>query len=222
IQKASLPRPQVSTDGFKCYPDAMASNFGHRIDYGTIVKRYESEQTGRYSPPTVVSVDQRSEGGVANLKTICTSHVERCNLTIRTFIKRFTRLTIYFSRKLDNLKAAVALHVFHYNFCRVHSSLRTSAMKAKLTDRLWKLEDLFAQAASSTPVLSRRLGLLRRLFSAPSPARCYDRGRKQHPHCGVDGDRQWHTEESSLVRQTISRQDFSKGITTRPGVVSRS
>jgi hypothetical protein len=143
----TVSRPQVSTDGFKCYPDAMASSFGHRVDYGTIVKRYESEQTGRYSQPTVVATERRSEWGVANLKTICTSHVERCNLTIRTFIKRFTRLTVCFSKKLDNLKAAVALHVFHYNFCRVHSSLRsTPAMKAKLTDRLWKLEDLFAAA----------------------------------------------------------------------------
>jgi hypothetical protein len=75
-------------------------------------------------------------------------HVERCNLTIRTFIERFTRRTVCFSKKLDNLKAAVALHVFHYNFCRIHSALRsTPAMKAKLTNRLWKLEDLFAQAA---------------------------------------------------------------------------
>ena len=87
-----------------------------------------------------------SAGGPARLEpeqrfTICTSHVERNNLSIRTFMKRFTRLSLGFSEKLTNLRAAVALHVFHYNFCRIHGSLkRTPAMAAGVTDRLWSLE----------------------------------------------------------------------------------
>jgi hypothetical protein len=86
--------------------------------------------------------------GIDNLKTICTSHIERFNLSLRTFVKRFSRLSLGFSKKLTNLRAAVALHVFRYNFCRIHSSIRcTPAMRANLTDRIWKLDDLFGDAA---------------------------------------------------------------------------
>ncbi len=86
--------------------------------------------------------------GVDNLKTICISHIERFNLSLRTFVKRFARLSLGFSKKLRNLKAAVALHVLHYNFCRIHSSIRcTPATRARLTDRIWKLDDLFGESA---------------------------------------------------------------------------
>ena len=86
--------------------------------------------------------------GVGNPWSISTSRVERNNLTIRSFIKRFTRLSLGFSRKIDNLRAAVALHVFHYNYCRIHSSLkRTPTLAAGVTDQLWNLSDLFGQAA---------------------------------------------------------------------------
>lgn len=106
-------RPQVSTDGFKCYPDAIANSFGHRVDYGTIVKNYAdgSEQSGRYAPPEVVESVRKPMWGIQNLKSICTSHIERFNLSLRTFVKRFSRLSLGFSKKLGNLKAAVALHV---------------------------------------------------------------------------------------------------------------
>ena len=78
--------------------------------------------------------------------SICTSHVERSNLTIRTFMRRFTRLSLGFSKKLENLAAAVALHVAHYNFCRVHGSLEgcTPAMAAGVTDHVWELDELLA------------------------------------------------------------------------------
>jgi hypothetical protein len=80
-----------------------------------------------------------------NLYSISTSHVERNNLTIRTFMKRFTRLSLGFSKKLENLAAAVALHVAHYNFCRIHSTLRTTpAMAAGVTDHVWELDELLA------------------------------------------------------------------------------
>jgi hypothetical protein len=135
----------MSTDGWQAYPDAIASSFGRRVDYGQLIKNYgDQSQEGRYGPPDVVATDRRDIWGIDDVKTICTSHVERCNLTIRTFLKRFTRLSLGFSKKLDNLRAAVALHVFHYNFCRVHGTLkRTPALAAGVTDRLWKLDDLF-------------------------------------------------------------------------------
>ena len=82
-------------------------------------------------------------GGVDDPASICTSHVERNNLTIRTFMRRFTRLSLGFSKKVENLRAAVALHVFHYNFCRIHSRLkRTPAMAAGVTEKPWRLRDL--------------------------------------------------------------------------------
>ena len=80
-----------------------------------------------------------------DLKSICTSHVERNNLTIRTFIKRFARLSLSFSKKLENLAAAVAMHVAYYNFCRIHGSTRvTPAMAAGVTDHVWELSELLA------------------------------------------------------------------------------
>lgn len=140
-------RPQLSTDAWPAYPDAVASSFGRRVDYGQLIKRYgESEQEGRYGPPDVSSVDRRPMWGIKDIFTICTSHVERCNLTIRTFVRRFARLSLSFSKKLDNLKAAFALHVYFYNFCRIHGSLkRTPALAAGVTDRLWSLDDLFGK-----------------------------------------------------------------------------
>ena len=91
---------------------------GTRVAYGQIVKAYNnSEQPGRYGPPTMIDSDRRRVIGVDNLMAICTSHVERNNLTIRTFMKRFTRLSLGFSKKLENLGAAVALHVAYFNYC---------------------------------------------------------------------------------------------------------
>lgn len=142
-------RPQISTDGWAAYPDAIASSFGQRVSYGQLIKTFgESDQPGRYGPPDVVATDRRDLWGVIDVKSICTSHVERNNLTIRTFLKRFTRLSLGFSKKLENLRAAIALHIFHYNFVRIHGSLkRTPALAAGVADRLWKLDDLFGENA---------------------------------------------------------------------------
>lgn len=130
-------RSQISTDGFNPYPRGTGL-------LGIQIKNYSNPDSGRYAPPNLCNSDRRSEWVVQNPWTITTSHVERNNLTIRTFMKRFARLTLGFSKKLPNLRAAVALHTFYYNFCRIHGSLKmTPAMKAGVTDRLWSLEDLF-------------------------------------------------------------------------------
>ena len=140
--------PQMSTDGWQGYPQAIGKAFGEEVDYGQIIKDFaEPVQPGRYGPPTMVASERRIifAGPDLDPRSICTSHVERNNLTIRTFMKRFTRLSLGFSKKLENLAAAVALHVAHYNFCRVHGSLSvTPGKEAKVTKEVWSLDDLLA------------------------------------------------------------------------------
>lgn len=135
---------QVSTDAFPAYPEAVDLAFGPHVDYGQIIKSYRNaEMPGRYAAPEMVGTERREIFGNVPLSEICTSHVERVNLSVRTFVRRFTRLALGFSKKKENLIAAVQLHVAHYNFCRRHSSLRmTPAMAAGVTGTLWSLEDL--------------------------------------------------------------------------------
>jgi IS1 family transposase len=137
--------PQVSSDGFHSYPGGMAQAFGRQVRYGQLIKRYGANpEAGRYSPAGIIGVDRRPMWGALDPMEICTSHVERFNGSTRQWCKRFTRLTYAFSRKLPNLRAAVALHIFHYNFCRIQSRMkRTPAMAAGVTERLWSINDLF-------------------------------------------------------------------------------
>lgn len=124
---------QVSTDGFTPYQTAIRDEFGPTVRHGVLIKNYVNPDVGRYAPPDLVRAERINVRGIRNLATICTSHVERCNLTIRTFVRRFTRLALGFSKKFDNLCAAAALHVGAYNFVRVHQSLSvTPAMVAGL------------------------------------------------------------------------------------------
>jgi IS1 family transposase len=141
-------RPQISTDGWTAYPNAVDLAFAARADYGQIVKQFrESDQPGRYGPPVLTDTERRVIFGRFDLDSICTSHVERSNLSIRTFLRRFTRLALGFSKKLENLAACIALYVAHYNFCRWHGTLnRTPAMAARLTGHQWTLDELLAEA----------------------------------------------------------------------------
>lgn len=142
-------RVQLSSDSFKAYVDAVEQSFGINVDYGQIVKTYEAEPSGagRYSPPHVVSADRIRISGNPIVSRLSTSHVERQNLTMRMQMRRFTRLTNAFSKKLENLKAAVALHFAHYNFVRVHGSLRiTPAMAAGITDHVWEVKEIIELA----------------------------------------------------------------------------
>jgi IS1 family transposase len=142
-------RIQLSSDKLKAYVESVETVFGADIDYGQIVKSYEAEPagSGRYSPPKMVSVEKEYIIGNPDPDRICTSYVERQNLTVRMQIRRFTRLTNAFSKKLENLKAAVALHFCHYNFVRVHSTLRcTPAMQAGITDRVWEIGEILDQS----------------------------------------------------------------------------
>ena len=123
----------------------MEEAFGADADYAQLVKLYEAENPGpgRYSPPRVTEAVSTPMSGNPDPRHISTSYVERQNLTMRMQMRRFTRLTNGFSKKLANLKAAVALHLAWYNFVRIHQTLRvTPGMAAGVTDSLWALEDL--------------------------------------------------------------------------------
>jgi IS1 family transposase len=138
-------RVQISSDALRAYVEATETAFGGDVDYGQLVKIYEAEPTGpgRYSPPNVVKTERSLISGNPSLGKISTSLIERQNLTMRMSMRRFTRLTNAFSKKLENLKAAVSLHFAHYNFVRIHGSLRTTpAMAAGLTNRIWSIEEL--------------------------------------------------------------------------------
>lgn len=144
-------RVQLSSDALDAYVAAAEQAFGADVDYGQIVKVYEAEPMGpgRYSPPQVVDAYRKVIQGGPEQAHISTSFVERQNLTMRMSMRRFTRLINAFSKKVENLRAAVALHFAHYNFVRIHSKLRvTPAMAAGVTDRLWSLEDLVAQTSN--------------------------------------------------------------------------
>ena len=142
-------RVQISTDGLSLYVGAIESAFGSEVDYGQVIKSYEAEAAGpgRYSPPKVTSVEKIVVTGQPDLSVLSTSIVERQNATMRQSIRRMTRLTHAFSKKLRNHKAATALHFAHYNLVRTHGSLRTTpAMAAGVSQTAWSIDDLLSGA----------------------------------------------------------------------------
>jgi len=146
-------RIQLTTDGLRAYLTAVESAFGNDVDYAQLVKLYGSEPAGdgRYAPPRVTETVSTPITGNPDPRHISTSFVERQNLTIRMMCRRFTRLTNAFSKKLANLKAALALHFAYYNFCRIHQTLRvTPAMAAGITDRVWGLQELLSCPSNSS------------------------------------------------------------------------
>jgi hypothetical protein len=144
-------RIQLSTDGLHAYINAVQDAFGDDVDYAQIVKLYgvDPEADHRYSPAKCLGQQVTRITGVPDLAEVGTSHVERQNLTMRMGMRRFTRLTNAFSRKVENLAAAVSLHFMYYNFARPHMSLanpypRTPAMAAGVSDHVWKIEEIVA------------------------------------------------------------------------------
>jgi IS1 family transposase len=139
-------RIQLTTDGHRVYAEAVEGAFGADIDYAMLVKIYgvaNDNPESRYSPATCIGCRTGVLAGSPNPDHISTSFVERQNLSMRMGMRRFTRLTNAFSKKLENHGHMVALHFMHYNFCRVHKTLRvTPAMEAGLTDHVWDIEEL--------------------------------------------------------------------------------
>ena len=140
-------RVQLTTDGLRAYLTAVEDAFAGDIDYAMLVKIYGEDKTTegqrRYSPAECTGADIVKITGNPETKNVSTSYVERQNLTMRMSMRRFTRLTNGFSKKIEDLEYSVALHFMHYNFCRVHKTLRvTPAMEAKITDHVWTLEEI--------------------------------------------------------------------------------
>lgn len=142
-----IGRPQITTDSFHSYMLAVENAFGGDADYAQLNKIYGApdEPETRYSPARCIGADMKVISGNPDPAHVSTSYVERQNLTMRMSMRRFTRLTNGFSKKLDNHGYAVALHFMYYNFCRIHKSLKvTPAMEAGLTDHVWTIEELCA------------------------------------------------------------------------------
>jgi len=138
-------RVQITTDGHRVYVDAIEGVFGYTCDYAQLQKIYGAsmESERQYSPARCIGCDMKVVIGDPDPKHISTSFVERQNLTMRMSMRRFTRLTNAFSKKVDNHRHAVALYFMYYNFCRVHQTLRvTPAMEAGIADHVWTLEEL--------------------------------------------------------------------------------
>ena len=148
LNYATQGRFQLTTDGHATYRDAVSYSLGTRVDYAQLIKVYGKvgeEEEHKYSPPEVVDSTTKVIIGHPDPRRICTSIVERSNLSIRMHVRRLTRLTNGFSKKWGNLKAMLALYFAFYNFCRVHSSIRcTPAMESGLASHVWTLRELLA------------------------------------------------------------------------------
>ncbi len=149
-------RVQLTTDGFRPYLKAVENAFDNEIDYSQLIKIYGApEGSGnekRYSPAKCTGIEKKWVSGDPEPKHISTSYVERQNLNMRMSMRRFTRLTNAFSKKIENHFYAIALHFVHYNFCRVHKSLRvTPAMEAKLAKKPMTIEELVSLAPIEAP-----------------------------------------------------------------------
>jgi len=148
-------RIQLTTDGHKVYINAVEEAFGGDIDYAMLVKQYGNEgapveASCRYSPAECTGAEKRRINGDPDMKHVSTSYVERANLTMRMNMRRFTRLTNAFSKKLENHMHAISLFHMHYNFCRIHKTLRvTPAMEAGLTDHVWDIEEVLMMAETA-------------------------------------------------------------------------
>lgn len=142
-------RIQLTSDGHKVYVEAVEAGFGGNVDYAMLQKIYGVSATAetRYSPAVCVGALKSVVSGNPNPAHVSTSYVERQNLTMRMSMRRFTRLTNGFSKKAENLAHAVSLHFMHYNFARIHKTLRvTPAMAAGVSDHVWSLEEIAALA----------------------------------------------------------------------------
>ncbi len=140
-------RIQLTSDGFTKYKDAVEEAFANTVDYAMLVKVYE--ETGRKK---YLGAKKTVMNGWPDISKVTTAHVERQNLTMRMNIRRFGRKTNAFSKKIENHAHSVALHFMHYNFCRIHRSLRvTPAMEAGITDHVWSIEEVIELSSNGIP-----------------------------------------------------------------------
>ena len=164
VAKRLRHRVQLTTDAYRPYLTAVEDAFDGDVDYAQLVKLYGSTDTGfrksgaaKYSPAVCIGSHADVITGSPDGTHISTSYVERANLTMRMSMRRFTRLTNAFSKKLENLAAAVSLHFMHYNFCRVHKTLGTTpAVAAGVADHVWTLDELVGLLVEAEGVPTKR------------------------------------------------------------------
>lgn len=153
-------RVQLTSDGHRAYLEAVEGAFGADVDYAQLVKIYGASPEsakGRYSPADCTGIKKTRIEGNPDMAHVSTSYVERQNLTMRMHMRRFTRLTNAFSKKVENHAYSVALHMMYYNFVKIHSKLRiTPAMAAGVTDRLWEMADIVALWEAVEPKAGKR------------------------------------------------------------------
>lgn len=146
-------RPQISSDAFRPYVDAIERAFGCEVDYGTVIKTFthtDLEATRRYSPPDVLKIDKKAVSGTPDMDLVSTSYVEKQNHTVRMHCRRLSRLTNAFSKKRENFDAAVSLHYAYYNFCKVHGTIRcTPAMEAGIEASQWNVAELLERTGEA-------------------------------------------------------------------------
>jgi IS1 family transposase len=152
VQSRMAGRIQISSDALKAYQDAIEQTFGADVDFGQIIKTYEHDESQnaerKYSAAKFVSVEKRSVTGSPDMDLVSTSYIERLNATTRLHMRRLTRLTLAFSKKLENFEAAVGLHFAYYNLVKRHGSLRmTPAMAAGIERDFWSVGDLVEATA---------------------------------------------------------------------------
>ena len=162
-------RIQLTSDGHKAYLEAVEGAFGGDIDYAILHKVYGNSpesMKGKYSPADCIGTEKRRIEGEPDLKHVSTSYVERSNLTMRMHMRRFTRLTNGFSKKVENHAYAVALHMMYYNFVKLHSKLRTSpAMAAGVSTKLWEIGDIVALVEAEEAKADRSRGPYKKTIS---------------------------------------------------------
>lgn len=160
LAKRLANRVQLTSDGHKAYLEAVEGAFGGDIDYAMLIKLYGAapeSAKGRYSPADCIGARKVPVEGNPDPKHISTSYAERANLTMRMHMRRFTRLTNGFSKKVENHAHSVALFMTYYNFVRIHKTLRvTPAMAAGVTDRLWEVSDIVALLEAAEPKPGKR------------------------------------------------------------------
>ena len=160
VAKRLANRVQMTTDGHKAYLEAVEGAFGGDIDFAQLIKMYGAapeSSKGRYSPADCTGIRKRAIEGNPAAEDVSTSHVERQNLTMRMHMRRFTRLTNAFSKKIENHSHSVALHFMYYNFVKIHSSLKvTPAMAANITDKLWEISDIVKLVEDAAPKNGKR------------------------------------------------------------------
>jgi IS1 family transposase len=169
LSKRLGSRAQITSDGHRAHLEAVEAGFGADVDYAQLIKLYGEvpHPAGRYSPAQIQGTKTFCCSGNPDPAHISTSYVERQNITMRMGMRRFTRLTNAFSKKAENHALMVSLHFMHYNFCRIHKTLRISpAMAAKVSERLWSIEDII-DLVDARAELPKRPAEYRKRLEAP-------------------------------------------------------